>query len=346
MKRNKIRAALTAVIAVFVMGSMSACFPYSNPDEVGLYYWQGSIDGNEFGYCVAPGQTADDMTWSNEVVYLPTNQREWKITPDSTDQNTPIVASTKPKLNQTNSLPANVWVQIKLKLNTNCDDIKDYPGGTLRKFWEDLGRRDWGGQGDVTEPGGWKEMMKSNVVTTLTTATNTVTRQYDIDDLETNKDGVRTEVQSKISDIFGSELKRATGGNFFCGPTFNRVVAEEEGQVAEGTCPPVEVILIDIDYSDPNIIAARNQKQVELENAAAQIAKAQGESQANLIRAKSLLEQQQTLSRVMSDPNYRAYLEKQMDVEIAKSCSGSQNCTLVVTSGDQSVNVTAPSKAK
>lgn len=305
-----------AVAAAVVLASAGCSYPTPAPDQVGLYYNEGASDGYQFGYCIDPGKSNDEQEWNNSVVYLPNGLRTWNIAPDSDDTKTPIVVASKPRDGQPSGVQVNVWSQANMSLNTNCDDIKDHPGGTLRKFWEQIGRRY--GADDVD---GWRKMMLVSVVPALEKATRDVVREYDADALVANAGGIITEVQTKISGRFSEELKRLSGGEFFCGPTFVR---------GKNECPPVELIVKDVDFANPGIQAARDEKQKAAEGSAAKLAEAQG-----------LLASQQALNRALADPNYRQYLMKQLDVEIAKACASNQSCTLVITSGNDSVLIPA-----
>ncbi len=311
-----IRAALASAAALATLVSAGCSYPTPGPDEVGLYYNRGASDGYQCGYCINPGVSNNEQEWNNSVFYLPNGLRTWNVAPDSDDSKTPITVASRPREGQPSGVQVNVWTQANLALNTNCDDIADFPGGTLRTFWEKVGRRYAADTAD-----GWKKMMSVTVVPALEKATRDVVREYDADVLVANANSVLGEVQTKIATRFSEELKRLTGGNFFCGPTFVRGAKD---------CPQVELIVKDVDFTNPGIQSARDEKQKAAESGAAKLAEAQG-----------LLASQQALNKALADPNYRMYLMKQLDVEIAKACASNANCTLVVTSGEESVTIPA-----
>jgi hypothetical protein len=288
---------LTAAVAV----GMGACAEVADPDKVGLYYMRGNSDGNTFGHCINPG-VADDMVWNNEVIWLPTNLRTWNIAPQGGDSNQPITVASKPEPNQPSGVQVNVWTQTNFMLNTNCDGGKDSP---VVKWWESQGRRY-----KADTDAGWTKMLENTIVTALTTSTRNVVRTYGADALVAGSSN--PEVQTAIATQFQTELKRLIGGDYLCGPTFNRTVKE---------CPPVEVILKDIDYTDPGIQEARNKKQKAVEEAAAAVAAAQGQVDA----AKKLNELYQN----------KAWMElqkAQLQLQQAQSCAASTKCTMIMTS--------------
>lgn len=311
---NRRIARIVALVAL-ALGVTACSYPTPAPDQVGLYYNEGSSDGYQFAYCIDGGKSNSEQEWNNSVVYLPTSVRTWNVaTDESADSREPIVVATKPREGQPSGVPVSVWPQANMELNSNCDDIEGVKGGTLRKFWESIGRRK---QAD-TDPG-WKAMMLVTVVPALQKATRDVVREYDADALVANAGGILTEVQTKISARFAVELERLSGGKFFCGPAFERGNRE---------CPPVELIIKDVDFANPAIQAARDEKQRAAEAGAAKLAEAQG-----------LLQSQLALNKALADPNYRSFLFKQMDVEIAKACASNPQCTLVVPNG---ANVIVP----
>lgn len=292
--------AVSAAAATALMFGLGACSTIADPDAVGLYYNQGNSDGYQFDSCIEPGKTGD-AEWNNSVVYLPTNLRTWNIAPQDGDSSQPVVASTKPEQGQPSGVEVKVWTTTSFYLNTFCD--KD--GGAIRQFWEKVGRR----YGADTEDG-WKKMLQQTLVPTLEKTTQAVTRLYSADALVGNIGDVRTEAQKAISAAFTAELKRLVGGDFFCGPAFNR---------ARNTCDPIELIIRDVNYNDEGIQAARNEKQKAVEFAAARVAEAQGVVDA----AKKMGELYQN----------RAWVElkkAELQYQSIQACAANPNCTLVL----------------
>src|SRR5688572_25332137 len=232
MRRSHQRGIAVSALAAVAL-SLTACSTIAEPDKIGLYYMEGSSDGYRFGECIEPGQTGP---WeaNNSVVYLPTSLRTWNIGGPGSDSGDPIVSSSQPQEGQPSGVELQVWPKVTMFLNTYCgpetsDGFTD--GGVVKVFWETLGRRY---KADTEE--GWKVMMQDVVAAALGKVTRDVTRGYAADALVGNIGGINAEVQSKIASQFGAELKRMSGGDFFCGPGFSRTSA---------TCPPVEVIVKD-----------------------------------------------------------------------------------------------------
>lgn len=296
---RKKRVIATALIGAVLIGSVSACNEVAPPDEVGLYYAQGPIDGNHFDHCYDPG-TSTDPVWNNGTVLLPTSLRTWKISEDSTDSKTPITVPSAPEPSQPSGVLVKVWTQTNFMLNTNCDGGKDSP---VVQFWEKIGRRYNANQVD-----GWKTMLENTIVTALTTVTATVIRQYPADVLVAGSK--KDEIQERISELFTPELKRLVGGDFFCGPTFDRHGKD---------CPPVQVLLLPIDYANPAIQAARDEKQAAIEKAAALVAQAQGQVDA---AAK--------LASLYSNPAWVELQLEQTRLQEVQACASNPSCTIVI----------------
>lgn len=285
------------LIGALVIGALglTGCATATEPDKVGLYYMEGVSDGYHFGKCLEPG-SSDDWSWNNSIVFLPTNLRTWNIQPQGGDSDRPITVASKPEANQPSGVQVNVWSQVNLMLNTNCESGQE---STVVKFWEKIGRRY---KADTDE--GWKAMLLNTVVPALEKATRVVVRNYAADPLVAGTN--LPEIQEAIAKEFSSELARVTGGPYFCGPDFNRVTK---------TCTPVQVLVKDVDYTDPGIQQARNEKQQALERATALVAEAEGKLKA--------ANAQQAL---YNNPAWLELEKAKIQLEIAKNCGQNPNC--------------------
>jgi hypothetical protein len=293
--RKKLLALLLIPVAAL---SLFAC-AIAPPDGIGLYYMEGSSDGYHFGECIEPGVSGPG-TWNNSVVYLPTNLRTWNIAPQGGDTDKAITVASKPEPNQPSGVQVNVWAQVNLMLNTNCEGGKD---SVVVQFWEKIGRRY---KADTDE--GWKVMLLNTVVPALEKSVRVVVRNYSADPLVAGTN--LPEIQDAIAKEFSSELARVTGGLYFCGPDFNR---------ATKNCPAVQVLVKDVDYTDPGIQQARNEKQQALERATALVAEAEGK-----LRAANA---QQAL---YDNPAWVQLEKARIQLEIAKACGQNPNCRMIM----------------
>lgn len=316
---------LTGIAAIGLMSS--ACSTIAPPDGVGLYYLEGNSDGYKFDKCIDPGQTGD-AEWNNSVVYLPTNLRTWTMDdmPDPADGTkfikTPgadsaevTVVSTKPQEGQPSGIQVKVATKTSFILNTYCDN----KGGVVRDFWEKIGRRY-----HADTPQGWVDMLNAVLVPTLKTIIRDAVRGYNADPLIANENGVQAEVQKQVSERLATEFNRTAGGNFFCGPTFKRDKAD---------CPSLELLIIDVDFADAGLRAARNEKQRNIELAAAKLADAQGTANALIESARGQAESATKLQALYNSPGW---VKLQQTIENAKAlieaCKVAKECRLIVGS--------------
>lgn len=311
MKRYKVLA--LAAVAALSLTSLSACASIAPPDQVGLYYMVGPIDGNHFDHCFDPGSTTS-ASWNNDVILLPNSLRTWNIAPPNTpgaDSNTPITVNAAPQQDQPSGVQVNLWTQANFTLNTNCGKDDKDPNSPLVQWWEKIGRRY---NAQTTE--GWKAMLSNTIVTALETASRSVVRGYTADSLVSGVN--REKVQSEISTLFQSEIKRVTGGDYFCSPTFDR----------HGTdCGEVQLLLKDVDYTNPAIQQARDEKQAAIEHAAALVAQAQGQVDA---AAK--------IGSLYNNPAWVQYQIAQLHLQEVQECAKNPTCTVVLGTDNAIVN--------
>lgn len=307
MKTKKIRILSVIALSVVLAGVTAGCSEIAPPDEVGLYYMKGQIDGYHFDHCFDPGST-DKWIANNEVIKLPNSLRTWNIAPNGTpgaDSNTPIVVNAAPEKDQPSGPQVSLWTQTNFSLNTFCGKDNNDKNSPIVQFWEKIGRR-YGADNDT----GWKKMLSNTIVTALETSARSVVREYTADVLVSGTK--REEVQTKISALFQTEIKRVVGGDFFCSPTFDR-------KTAELVCGEVQVLLKDVDYTNVDIQKARDEKQAAVERAAAQVAEAQGKVQAAAAQDKLY--------------QNKAWIELELaklKLQQVQACSANPNCTVIL----------------
>lgn len=309
MKKALIAAAAVAALV------LSGCSTSADPDYVGLYYMKGSSDGYQFGECIQPGQIGD-FEWNNEVIFLPTNLRTWVIDDaEGSDQKEEIVVTAAPTEGQPSGVPVRVATKTAFYLNTFCDEN----GGVAREFWEKIGRRY---KADTAE--GWRDMLLKEFVPVQKSIIKDVARKYQADPLIANKDGIQTDAAKEITEKLATEFNRIAGGKFFCGPSFNRNKPD---------CPALELLIIGVELADPGVQAARNEKQKQLELAAAKLAAAQGEANALIEKARGEAE---AAAKLQALYNSAGWVELQKTIAntqaIIEACTAAKECKLFVGS--------------
>lgn len=310
---KRLRATVTAGIVAMGLVALTGCSTVAEPDRVGLYYMEGPSDGYKFKECIEPGKTGS-AEWNNSVVYLPTSLRTWNIAASGGDSSEATTVSTQPEPNQPSGVQVKVWSTTNFYLNTYCDK----KGGVAKDWWEKIGRR-YAADTDA----GWVNMLKAILLPVLDKSVQDVIRSYGADALVGNVGGVRAEAQDKISTLFTTELKRSAGGDFFCGPSFDRSKPE---------CPEIEIIVKDVDYADAGIQEARNSKQKAIELAAAKVAEAEGNAKAQVAQAQGELDAANKRGTLYENKAWVQLQLAEKQLQAIQACAQSDKCTIVVGS--------------
>lgn len=311
------RRAVAALLGVAVAVTLGACSTRPSPDEVYLYYMNGPIDTKDFEDCVEPNERGPWQA-NNDVMALPTSLRTWNIRPSGGDTDQPIRSSSKPGPNGEPGPEVVVFATAEFYLNTSCAGGKDSP---VVQFWEKTGRR-YGvssTSGEFSEDG-WRTMLLNTLVPAEEKAVREATRKHSADELDANINGIWKQMEEDLGTTFLSELRAKTGGDYFCGPTYNRT---------SGDCPPIRISITDVNFADQGIAEAR-----------AKVFKAEQDAKAALIAAQSQVDVANKLSQAGKDAGYVRLKELEMQLAAAQACASNPNCTLILGAG-AGVNVNA-----
>jgi hypothetical protein len=176
-------------------------------------------------------------------------------------------------------------------------------------------------------------MLNNNFSKPIEQAIQEQSRQHTVDELyagqagsgtqDTEKVPLLVQIQEDIARDLKENVNRILGGDYFCGPTFNRAKPD--------ACPDFEFQIIS---ATPTSQAVRDSF---ADNAASQqaIITAQNKAQAKVAEAEGQRKSQEALNNLYADPNYIAYL----NALALQECASNSNCTLVVTPGGTNVNV-------
>lgn len=297
------RLGVLALIGTLLFGT-AACAESAPPDQIGLYFEKGPIEGYKFSRCIQPGDTG--WVVNDEIIMLPSSVRTWNIAPQGGDSSVPITVNSKPEEGQPSGVAVNLWVQVTFTLNTDCDGGENSP---IVKFWNAVGRRY-----KANETDGWAKMLQNTVVPALEASSRSIAKSYTADDMVAGT--VREAIQSEISALFQGEIDKVAGGAFFCSPFYDPDSDSSEG------CGEVSILVKDVDYSNPAIQAARDEKQAAIERATALVAEAQGKVEA---AAKT--------GSLYDNPAWVELELAKLELEKAKACAASPTCTIVLDGG-------------
>lgn len=343
MKARRVGAALGAV-AVF--STVVACSTRAEPDEIGLYYTKGSLEGTKFQECIEPS-TKGPGTVNDEVYWLPTSLRTWNIQKQGGDTAEPIVAGTKPNASGQAGPQVKVWATTEFYLNSDCTDAqgKETTGAPVVLFWEKTGRRY--GVTAASGDSGWKNMLLNTLVPVLDRTIQGVSRNFTADEMDTDLNDTWSKAEALMRDEFTAQLRSKVGGDYFCGPEYQRerdvtwtqkTVKHEQverliagkktlvdqysfgpDETKTGQCPPVKVTISNADYADQG-----------LQDARAATRRATEEAEKRVIEARAKVEESKILSQAASDPNYMRLKELETQLQMAQACAANPNCTLII----------------
>ncbi len=317
MNLTRTRIATTAALLALA-ATASACSTIAEPDEIVLYYSGGSVEGSKFEECINPAAKGPG-TVNDHVFRLPTSLRTWNIRPQGGDTDKPVTAGTKPDAKGQAGPQVVVYTTVEFYLNTNCGNGKD-ANSPIVQFWEKTGRRYKVANPDSGEfdEGAWKNMLLNTLVPVLEKTTQGVTRDYTADELDADLNGTWKKAEDAMATEFAEQLRAKVGGDYFCGPAYNR---------ANPACPPVRVSITDINYADGNLQQAR-----------ANVRKAEEDAKRRLIEAQAQVDEAAILQKASRDPNYMELKRLENQLAAAQACASNPNCTLVI--GASGVNVT------
>ncbi|WP_210934931.1 SPFH domain-containing protein [Micromonospora sp. C51] len=307
-----------AALALASMTALVACSYRTESDEIVLYYNSGAGENTTFRECIEPGTSGPEPV-DDQIYTLPTSLRTWNIRPSGGDSDQPIKSSSKAGPNGQAGPEVVVYATAEFYLNTNCDGGENSP---VVQFWEKTGRR-YGvsnASGEFNDEG-WRRMLTNTLVSAEEKVLRELTRMHTADDLDANTNGIWTEIERQLGTRFNEELRARTGGDYFCGPTYDRTRKD---------CPPVRIAISDINYADPKIAEARAAVVVERQRA-----------EASYIAAQAKVREAQLLAQANKTPGYLELERAKLQLQAAQACAANPNCTLLVGVDGGQVNVAA-----
>lgn len=326
MKRIIRTVALSLVGAIVL--TVGACATRAGSDNIILYYRNGAGDNKTFKECIQPGKKGS-YPIDDQIFALPTSLRTWNIRPDGGDSKNPIKSGSKPVGSQPGPEVA-VYTSTDFYLNTDCSGGKTSP---VVQFWETTGRRyNVSADGeDGFDDGAWRKMLIATLVTAQEKAIRERTRDFTADQLDANLDDAWKQIEQAMASGFAQELRAKLGGDYFCGVGYKRGKTVEWDETTRnpdgaetiikktGACPPVRVVVNDVNFVDPGITEARNK-----------VFKAKQEAEAKLIEARADVEKARLLDEAARKDAYVRLREIEAQLEAAKACAANDKCTLII----------------
>lgn len=311
-------AVLGITMAVVVLIQFFMGWRATPVDMIGLHYTGGPFEGQRFVGIVEPGSGNRFLGLQDQLALLPVTQRDYTASEDDGADGPPIVA------------PARGGVDMKFDvgayftLNTTADVARRFYERVCIKF-------------ECDSDAGWNAMLKVNFRRPIEQAIQQSIRDYTVNELyagvpeagaatEEEATAILERVQDQISADLKENINTVLGGDFFCGPTFDRSVAD---------CPDFE---FQITSATPTSEAVRNAFN---DNAASQqaVVTARNNAESAVAVAEGNRAAQEAVQASLT-PEYLRLRE----IEAMGKCAENPSCTVVFTDGSTGVNVqTGPS---
>ncbi len=310
---------VAALIAVVVVGSLFLRGWRSTPvDSIGLHYSGGPIEGQKFKGVIDPGSGTRFLGLQDTLVLLPVTQRDYTASNAVGADGGPVVAPAR------GGVEMQFDVAAYFTLNTGTTRVQQFYERVCVKF-------------DCTTDFGWNEMLRVNFRGPIDQAIQQSVRNFTVNELyagvsveDAGSDdavAILEQVQDNIAQDLKENINTVLGGDYFCGPTFNRATPD--------ACPDFE---FQITSAVPTSQEVRDAFALNAASAQA-IVTAQNKAQAAVAEAEGQREAQEALQGLYSDPAYIDYIR----ALALQDCASNSNCTLVITDGGTGINVAAGS---
>lgn len=296
------------ILTIILVGLLFSAFKSTPVDKIGLSYTGGPIAGTHFQRVIKPGSGQFFNGFFASLHELPATQRNYIVSknPNEGDRGTAdlIPGPTKDRV------IAEIELAVTFKLNTEAS--------TVRRFYEQLCVKYH--CEDLSPNGGWDKLLNDNFRQVLENAVQQETRQINAADLNNSQD-VITKMQSDIGSHLKDDFNQVLGGNFFCGPTFDR----SHPQV----CPDFKFVIKNIALPKALQDAFTSQQ-----SSAAQVVVKQNEADQAKATAEGVAAQQNAVQASLT-PQYLEYLRVQAETQ----CAQRPSCTLVISQGGTTPNI-------
>lgn len=198
-----------AIVALIVLFTFLGAFRSTPVDKVGLSYTGGPIAGIHFQRVVKPGSGQFFNGFFASLHELPATQRNYIVSKNSNegDRRTAdfLPGPTKDRV------IAELELAVTFKLNTEPRAVRQFYEQLCVKYHCE----------DLSPGGGWDKLLNDNFRQVLENAVQQETRQINAAELNNNQETI-TRMQTDIASHLKDDFNQVLGGNFFCGPTFDR----------------------------------------------------------------------------------------------------------------------------
>lgn len=283
-------------------------------DKVGLHYTGGPIDGQKFAGIIDPGSGTKFLGLRDKLVKLPITQRDYVASEEEGADGPPILAPAK------GGVEMQFEVATYFSLNTSDEVVRRFYERICVKF-------------DCTSSDGWNEMLRVNFRKPIEQAIQQAARQHTVNELyageavvaggEAEATALLVTIQEDLARELKENINDALGGDYFCGPSFDRSKPDE--------CPDFQFQITKVQPTKDAVIDAFSENAASAQG----VITAENNAQAAVAEAQGQKEAADTLAGIFAVPGYVEYL----NALALQACAANGNCTIVATPGGTGVNV-------
>lgn len=309
MRRTRI------LIAALTLSTIGCASVNPEPDQAALGYTGGPMQGTHFRDVFEPGSGLHWLGIFDGSYLYPTTVRTYIVSSEQGEGDKATVDSIAAPTKD--GITVSWELAITFKLNVS----------RLRKFHESIGLTRHAYFEKGAPSAGWSQMLNDFFRQQVENALQDVSRTFTADEVWRGADTF-AKINGALAGSLKDRINDSAGGNYFCGPTFNGHVAEDDTKV---DCPNMQVAIKKV--SLPEGIVSSYAAQKVAENAKIT---ATNNGDATVIEAQKRAQAAAELQKLYTDPAYIAYLQ----ASAMKDCaSNNDKCTLVITQSPGGVNV-------
>lgn len=237
---------LVAAIVFMAAGSLNRV----QSNRWGCLYGGGMFEEKGLKQTIAPGKSGGFTVW-DKLVTLPSDDRIYAIDDDPATADFGGKKITVPakgtNVDNTGIVSVVVPIQARFVINERaCALYNDY----LKKYGDD--NLNFDGSDNPADPGGWARFLNLQMNQALIVATRRELAGKSYVELYTDFSQY-IGFQNAISEALTASLRASLGDDFFCGPSYT-FDGDADGQIAAGSCPPIEITLKEITPEDPQFL--------------------------------------------------------------------------------------------
>ena len=233
-------------------------------NEIGVHYGGGPVEDKTYQGLVSPGSTSEPVGYGDAVYRYRIDQRSW-IGRNCESSGTGPPCADRPEVEFVSKDGIRMHAPVDVYFTLKRDEE------TLKRFHEEIGLKT-----EAFQEKGWVQMLRTYFDPALDRAIDSAGLAFDWRPLRENEQ-IRNDFAQQASGQFSAELERATGGSYFCSPTYQDP-EDPCGQIsfAIGQPTPVDARVVEA-------IEGEQTARAQTQSLAAEQARAEAEARARQV---------------------------------------------------------------